>query len=165
MKKTLLIILLMSFVFCQNVSLNITQMSDTEKLLYYQSVKKDPATAVMYSLLFPTGGHLYADNFERGLLFKGAEILSLSLGLYIINESEQLDPNIFIFTAPLILVWELFDAAKTTTKYNEELYNRIFFSKENTDITEELRKYSKLRDDGIITEEEFQTKKKELLGL
>ena len=34
-----------------------------------------------------------------------------------------------------------------------------------SDPTAEIRKYSKLRDDGIITEEEFQQKKKELLGL
>ena len=34
-----------------------------------------------------------------------------------------------------------------------------------TDPTEEIRKYAKLRDDGLITEEEYQAKKKELLGL
>ena len=33
------------------------------------------------------------------------------------------------------------------------------------DATEEIRKYAKLYDDGILTEEEFQIKKKELLGL
>ena len=33
------------------------------------------------------------------------------------------------------------------------------------DPTAEIRKYAKLRDDGIITEEDFQKKKKELLGL
>ena len=34
-----------------------------------------------------------------------------------------------------------------------------------SDPTEEIRKYAKLRDDGIITDEDFQKKKKELLGL
>ena len=34
-----------------------------------------------------------------------------------------------------------------------------------TDSAKEIRNYSKLKDDGIITEEEFQAKKKELLGL
>ena len=33
------------------------------------------------------------------------------------------------------------------------------------DATEKIRKYAKLRDDDIITEEEFQAKKKELLNL
>ena len=35
----------------------------------------------------------------------------------------------------------------------------------NTDKTDEIRNYKKLLDDGIITEEEFEAKKKQLLGL
>ncbi len=35
----------------------------------------------------------------------------------------------------------------------------------NTDYTEEIRKLSRLRDEGILTEEEFQAKKKQLLGI
>jgi len=34
-----------------------------------------------------------------------------------------------------------------------------------SDPTAEIRKYAKLRDDGLITEEEYQAKKKEILGL
>lgn len=34
-----------------------------------------------------------------------------------------------------------------------------------SDKTEEIRNYKKVLDDGIITEEEFQAKKKQLLGL
>lgn len=34
-----------------------------------------------------------------------------------------------------------------------------------SDPTEELAKYAKLRDQGVITEEEFAAKKKQLLGL
>jgi len=34
-----------------------------------------------------------------------------------------------------------------------------------SDPTVEIRKYAKLRDDGLITEEEYQAKKKEILGL
>lgn len=34
-----------------------------------------------------------------------------------------------------------------------------------TDATDELRKYKSLLDDGVISQEEFDTKKKELLGL
>ena len=35
----------------------------------------------------------------------------------------------------------------------------------NSDKTNEIRNYKRLLDDGIITEEEFQAKKKQLLGL
>lgn len=38
-------------------------------------------------------------------------------------------------------------------------------SKQQTDSTEELRKYKKLLDDGIITQQEFEQKKKLILGL
>ena len=34
-----------------------------------------------------------------------------------------------------------------------------------SDPTAEIRKYAKLRDDGLITEEQYQAKAKELLGL
>jgi len=37
--------------------------------------------------------------------------------------------------------------------------------KSTTDPVDEIRKYAKLRDDGLITEQEYQAKKKELLGL
>ena len=35
----------------------------------------------------------------------------------------------------------------------------------DSDKTQEIRNYKKLLDDGIITEEEFEAKKKQLLGL
>ncbi|HAH93581.1 MAG TPA: SHOCT domain-containing protein, partial [Dielma fastidiosa] len=35
----------------------------------------------------------------------------------------------------------------------------------NDDLTEQLRKYKSLLDDGIITQEEFDSKKKQILGL
>ena len=38
-------------------------------------------------------------------------------------------------------------------------------NKQQLDSTEELRKYKKLLDDGIISQEEFEQKKKQLLGL
>jgi len=39
---------------------------------------------------------------------------------------------------------------------------RIYTSTSNAD---ELKKYAGLKDEGIITEEEFQAKKKQILGL
>ena len=38
-------------------------------------------------------------------------------------------------------------------------------AKNDGDRTEEIRNYKALLDDGIITEEEFEAKKKQLLGL
>lgn len=43
--------------------------------------------------------------------------------------------------------------------------NESISTKTNNDIPDQLRKYKKLADDGIITQDEFEAKKKQLLGL
>ena len=57
-------------------------------------------------------------------------------------------------------------------KLREHILNKIKESKSSessqtssTSVADELKKFSDLMDQGIITEEEFQAKKKELLGL
>ncbi len=49
--------------------------------------------------------------------------------------------------------------------YSEEKKSSKKASTKKADPTAEIRKYAKLRDDGLITEEEYQAKKKEILGL
>ena len=62
---------------------------------------------------------------------------------------------------------EIFDRTKKIIKKNllsnfKKFESRIYKTTSNAD---ELKKYSLLRDQGIITEEEFQSKKKKLLDL
>ena len=61
---------------------------------------------------------------------------------------------------------ELLEEENTLIKEHIDTWKRI---DANTDAykekTDELKKYSKLRDKGVITEEEFQSKKKKLLDL
>ena len=52
----------------------------------------------------------------------------------------------------------LFEAKKTTSKRRRRVNSNI-------SDADELKKYAELRDQGIITEEEFQDKKKILLDL
>ncbi len=57
-----------------------------------------------------------------------------------------------------------------TTEENSSLYNKLIVltdSKENheIDVSEELKKYKQLLDEGIITQEEYNMKKKEILKL
>ena len=53
----------------------------------------------------------------------------------------------------------IFDKLKFNLKqFNNEVFN-------TTSNADELKKYADLRDQGIITEEEFQAKKKKLLDL
>ena len=49
--------------------------------------------------------------------------------------------------------------------YSEEKKSSKKASTKKADPTTQIRKYAKLRDDGLITEEEYQAKKKEILGL
>ena len=56
------------------------------------------------------------------------------------------------------IFYGLFDKLKTIRKFEPRIYT-------TTSNAEELKKYAELRDQGIITEEEFQAKKKQLLDL
>ena len=62
---------------------------------------------------------------------------------------------------------EIFDRTKKIIKKNLLRYFKMFEPKiyTTTSNADELKKYSDLRDQGIITEEEFQSKKKKLLDL
>ena len=44
-------------------------------------------------------------------------------------------------------------------------YSTLKEARKDLDKFEEIKKYKALMDDGIITQEEFETKKKELLGV
>ena len=59
--------------------------------------------------------------------------------------------------------------AKTIKNESLKFQQRLLHPQENknslTDPADEIRKFKKLADDGIITEEEFEAKKKQLLGL
>ncbi|MFS0783294.1 SHOCT domain-containing protein [Bacillus sp. 1P06AnD] len=55
-------------------------------------------------------------------------------------------------------------------KYVEDMIanrnkNSVIIQEVKTDVSEEIRKFKALMDDGIISEEEFQSKKKQLLGI
>ena len=56
------------------------------------------------------------------------------------------------------IFYGLFDKLKTIRKFEPRIYT-------TTSNADELKKYAELRDKGIITEEEFKSKKKKLLDL
>ena len=62
---------------------------------------------------------------------------------------------IIVFTPIILVTWYFWNE-------NIKLRLRIYTTSSNAD---ELKKYAELRDQGIITEEEFQSKKKKLLDL
>ena len=56
-------------------------MSQSEKIMMYNSYKKSPALGSFLAWTLPTSGHAYAGNWKRGLLFFGAEISLFTLSL------------------------------------------------------------------------------------
>ena len=78
--------------------------------------------------------------------------------------------GILFFTLFLWLPNGFRDIANTFSKTNKETKRRLkstakYLSKSNISDADELKKYADLKDQGIITEEEFQAKKKILLDL
>ena len=81
-----------------------------------------------------------------------------------------LSAGILFFTQFLWLPNGFRDITNTFSKIKKETKKRVksilkYLSKSNISDAEELKKYAELRDNGIITEEEFKFKKKQLLDL
>ena len=73
--KKLILILMLGSLFAQYLP-DVSQMSETEKMLVFENNKKSPALGVVFSLLLPSTGHAYAKNWKRGLLFTGSQALT-----------------------------------------------------------------------------------------
>ena len=133
MKKLIIIgiiFLFSSFSFGQNYGKDFEDMSQTEKMLMYNSHKKSPMVGILYSWFFPSLGHAYANNWKRGTYFLAGEVISIVAGIYIIDESEDIDEDIgfsMIFVvAPIISILEKVDAYKEVKRYNHRIYKDIF---------------------------------------
>ena len=104
------------------------------------------------------------------IFLKFLESNSYSLLNSYLNYLEIIILYLFTTLFAIILIFkreEIFDRTKKIIKKNllsnfKKFESRIYKTTSNAD---ELKKYSLLRDQGIITEEEFQSKKKKLLDL
>ena len=133
MKKKLLIVLLimMSVCFAQNIVPNTSKMTNTQKMLWYQNEKKSPVKAFFYSFLIPTAGHAYAGDWNRGLILKGSECALFISGSVLIGDgkwsSEIVPVGVgLVGVSAVVLIFEFYDVLKTTTKYNLQLYKDTF---------------------------------------
>lgn len=121
---------------------------DDEKLMIVSSANyKDPTTMLIVSLFL---GGLGIDRFMLG--DTGMGVLKLLTG--------------GCFGILTIIDW--FSITEKTRQFNFNLFNEAIemngsiVSKDSNNI-EEIKKYKQLLDSGVITQEEFDTKKKELL--
>ena len=133
-KQSCILVLLLSFVFCQNIVPDTSQMSVTEKMLYYQSVKKSPASAVLYSFIIPGAGHVYAESWKKGLIFGTIRLGSIIGGAIFLEE--DIDITYIIWgVGGVFSLWEYIDVLVTTNKYNKQLHKEIFGTKHNLEIS------------------------------
>ena len=113
---------------------------------------------LIFSLVWIIGFTIFTDMYSNSLFESG--IGQGGNGAY----KFYLDNEDWLFTLPLIL-GVIFIAKKfyfpkvTLTKSVDEKLDK------NLTNADELKKYADLKDQGIITEEEFQAKKKKLLDL
>ena len=118
--------------------------NDAQKLMMYESQKKNPTTAVAFSCLLSSSGHAYAGNWGRGLMFTAARMGSYVIALTGIQEvstegyyydytTTELTGTYWLgMTGTLVMaIWEMVDASSEVKKYNKQLYNRIYFNQPN----------------------------------
>ncbi len=126
--KQLLLILMVSSLFCQTVpsQVQVQKMSTTEKLMLYESEKKETFTGIFYTWLVPSGGHIYTGNWRRGLLFAIPEVGLSVAGIFMLMDDEDVLPIIFFSGSGLIRIIECIDVTYQVKKYNKSLYKQIF---------------------------------------
>ena len=63
--------------------------------------------------------------------------------------------------------YDTYDGKMSLGNYNPNTltHNGSFTQTQNTNVADELKKYKEMLDEGLITEEEFTAKKKQLLGI
>jgi hypothetical protein len=114
--------------------------TNQQKQMLYETQKKNPGTAVVFSCLLTSAGHAYAGNWGRGLLFTaarvGCAVFAVTAGIeekeyndygYYYTETEITSAYYIGMSGALIFaIWEMFDAHKEVERYNRKLYNRIY---------------------------------------
>ena len=131
--KKILILCLISISFSQEF--DYSKMSDAEKIMMYDTMKKSPSTGVLLEFLVTTLGHAYADNRKRGLAFKGGQIavwiavdkFGSTSTMFSIGDEDDLWTA--IIGSAIIQIWEFVDVGLETKKYNKRLKRQIFGKK------------------------------------
>lgn len=101
-------------------------------------------------ILFPDIVHI---SYKKGLMF--GEISMQTVG----GTTIKVEQAMKAYTEPMVKV------IKEQMEKFKNVPNQVEETNSSLDVTEEIRKYKGLLDDGIITEEEFNNKKAELLNL
>ena len=130
--RSLIIIIIALFSISFNQELDYSEMSITERALTYEINKKNHLVAAICTTILPSSGHLYLNNWKRGLYFQAGKFLSyLAAGKYIeMTSTRRFKEDEYINSAIIIIVLgsiiETYDVLQQTSKYNDDLYKKIF---------------------------------------
>ena len=91
---------------------------------------KDPFKAGLLSIYFPSGGHYYNEEYEKGLILFGITIGTLVGGTLTLT-SEPVLGGILLLASPVIHYASTVNAIKSSQKINE-LYYKEFIHNQNT---------------------------------
>ena len=150
--KKLLCVLMFGSLFAQYLP-DMSDMNETEKMLVFENNEKHPELGVIFSIFLPTSGHAYAGNWLRGIIFTGSKYSAIiggallpekcstttyptdtfnstspSYGFTDIYKKCETDPISYVLFGLGVVLhwWEIIDAGKEVTRYNDKLYRHIF---------------------------------------
>ena len=137
MKKVFTLIILLSISYAQDF--DYSNMSETEKIMMYNSMKKSTAAAVFLEMFVPTVGYGHTDNWNRGFLVRGIQLTYIYLGIsnYVSCYDDEPDYYYYyedcdskfintIIISSLMSIFAVIDAGMHVSKYNNEKYRQIF---------------------------------------
>ena len=91
---------------------------------------KDPFKAGLLSIFFPSGGHYYNEEYEKGLILFGITTVTLIGGTLALT-SEPVFGGILLLASPVIHYSSTVNAIQSSQKINE-LYYKEFIHNQNT---------------------------------
>ena len=91
---------------------------------------KDPFKAGLLSIFFPSGGHYYNEEYEKGLMLFGITIGTL-VGGTLALASDPVFGGLLLLASPVIHYASTVNAIKSSQKINE-LYYKEFIHNQNT---------------------------------
>ena len=92
---------------------------------------KDPFKAGLLSILFPSGGHYYNEEYDKGIVFIASTIITLGVGIGFNRPDREPEiGTIFLLASPIIHYISTTNAINSSQKINE-LYYKEYVNKQN----------------------------------
>ena len=92
---------------------------------------KDPFKAGLLSIFFPSGGHYYNEEYDKGIVFIASTIITLGVGIGFNRPDREPEiGTIFLLASPIIHYISTINAIKSSQKINE-LYYKEYVKEQN----------------------------------